>query len=489
LQNCRQLIEVRIFQMNKIEIPKDHLYIVQLIAQAAHELGYPAFLIGGYVRDLILNRPCKDIDIVCQGSGIALATQAAAKIPNAGHVAIFKNFGTAMFKVGDLDLEFVGARKESYHLHSRKPVVEDGTLEDDQNRRDFTINTLAISLKPTNFGALIDPFGGLTDLTNGIIKTPLSNPDITFSDDPLRMIRAIRFATQLGFAIEPNTLEAIARNHERLRIISAERIIDELNKIMNCPQPSVGFKLLFSTGLLHVFFPELAAMQGIEVMNGIGHKDNFYHTLKVLDNLCAVSNNLWLRWAALLHDIGKPVTKRFDPEEGWTFHGHEAVGGAMVKHIFKRLKLPLNEHMRFVEKMVSMHQRPVTLTKEEISDSALRRLLFDAGNDLEELMLLCRSDMTSKNEERVQRYLENYNLLSVKLQELEEKDRIRNWQPPIDGQVIMTTFALPPGPQVGAIKTAVREAILDGIIANNYQAAYEFMLQTAVQMGLQPVNI
>jgi len=473
--------------MPELSLPEQHRELILAVSLAADELGYPAFLIGGYVRDLILKRPGKDIDIVCQGSGSALANLAAQKIPNAGQIVVFKNFGTAVFRVGDVELEFVGARKESYQHHSRKPIVEDGTLEDDQNRRDFTMNTLAICINKSNFGTLIDPFGGLEDIANGIIKTPLNNPENTFSDDPLRMIRAIRFATQLNFTIEPITLKAIEQNNYRLNIISQERIVDELNKIMLCPKPSIGFKLLFDTGLLPIFFPELAAMQGVEVIEGIGHKDNFYHTLQVLDNLCTVSNNLWLRWAALLHDIGKPATKKFNSMEGWTFHGHEIVGAAMTVQIFKRLKLPLNEHLRYVKKLVALHQRPVFLTKGEISDSALRRLLFDAGDDLDDLMTLCRADITSKNEERVQRFLENYNTLLQKLQEVEQKDHLRNWQPPIDGELIMTTFGLKPGTQVGEIKTAIREAILDGVIENNYEAAYQFMLQKAAELGLIPL--
>ncbi len=472
--------------MPELPIPEQHRELIQAVGLAADQLGFPAYLIGGYVRDLILKRPCKDIDIVCQGSGIALANLAASKIPSAGQVVVYKNFGTAVFRVGDVELEFVGARKESYQHHSRKPIVEDGTLEDDQNRRDFTINALAISINQLDFGTLIDPFGGLDDIASQIIKTPLSNPDITFSDDPLRMIRAIRFACQLNFTIEEHTLSAIERNNYRLRIISQERIIDEVNKIMLCPLPSVGFKLLFDTKLLHIFFPELAAMQGVEVIDGVSHKDNFYHTLQVLDNLCAVSDNLWLRWAALLHDIGKPVTKKFNSVEGWTFHGHEVVGASMTVQIFKRLKLPLNEHLRYVKKLVALHQRPVFLTKSEISDSALRRLLFDAGDDLDDLMTLCRADITSRNEERVQRFLENYNILLQKLQEVEQKDHLRNWQPPIDGELIMSTFGLRPGTQVGELKTAIREAILDGIIENNYESAFQFMLQKAELMGLTP---
>ncbi|HRI28166.1 MAG TPA: HD domain-containing protein [Chitinophagales bacterium] len=475
--------------MFPLPIPPKHLKLLQTIGKIASQLGYPAYVIGGYVRDLLLNRPCKDIDIVCQGSGIELAAAAAQQIPEAGKLVVYKHFGTAVFRVDDLELEFVGARKESYDRSSRKPHVEDGTLEDDQNRRDFTINALAFSINPANFGAFIDPFNGLDDLQNGIIKTPLSNPDITFSDDPLRMMRAVRFATQLHFTIDPHTLQAITTNKERLRIISMERIIAEFNKIILSPKPSIGIKLLMDTGLLGQFFPELHAMRGIDTQNGVAHKDNFYHTLKVLDNLCLKSDDLWLRWAALLHDIGKPKTKCFDEQENdWTFHGHESVGADMTVSIFKRLKLPLNEHLQFVRKLVGMHQRPIFLTNTEPSDSALRRLLFEAGNDLDALMTLCRADMTSKNEEKVKRYLQNYDILVQKLYDIEKRDQLRYWQPPIDGAIIMQTFGIQPGKQVGEIKTAIREAILDGEIPNDYEAAYAFMLQKAAQMQLLPVS-
>lgn len=456
------------------------------IAQAAQAMQVKAYVIGGYVRDLYLHRPCKDIDIVCIGNGMELATQSARLIKGATQVTVFQHFGTAMFRVEDTEIEFVGARRESYNSDSRKPMVENGTLADDQNRRDFTINALAISLNPDDYGTLLDPFDGIGDLEQGIIRTPLSTPDLTFSDDPLRMLRAIRFAAQLRFRIHPDTYEAISNNKDRLSIISAERITAELNKIILAPQPSIGFKLLFHSGLLHLFFPELTAMQGIEVRNGVAHKDNFYHTLQVLDNLCKNSTDLWLRWAALLHDIGKPSTKRFDDNEGWTFHGHEPVGANMVMPIFKRLKLPLNEPMHFVQKMVALHQRPVLLTKTAISDSALRRLLFDAGDDIDSLMLLCRADITSRNEERVQQYLQNYDILVDKMRELEAKDHLRNWQPPISGDLIMQIFGIQPSRQVGIIKVAICEAILDGDIPNEYEAAYAFMLQQGKMLGLQP---
>jgi poly(A) polymerase len=468
-------------------ISTEHAHYFEQIAQAAAEMSVQAYVIGGYVRDIYLQRPCKDIDIVCLGNGMELAKHTAKKIKGATQVTKFENFGTAMFRVANTEIEFVGARRESYAKHSRKPIVENGTLQDDQNRRDFTINALAISLNRDNYGELIDVFGGIDDLKNGIIRTPLHTPDLTFSDDPLRMLRAVRFATQLNFHIHPDTFAAISNNANRLAIISAERIADEVNKIMLTPRPSIGFKLLFHSTLLHQFFPELAAMQGVEVRNGLSHKDNFYHTLQVLDNLCQTSHDLWLRWAALLHDIGKPNTKRFEEGEGWTFHGHEAVGADMVAPIFKRLKLPLTEPLRFVQKMVAMHQRPVALTKEDISDAALRRLLFDAGEDIDKLMLLCRADITSRNEEKVQRYLKNYDILVVKMQELEAKDHLRNWQPPISGNTIMQTFGIKPSREVGVIKMAIREAILEGEIPNDYSVAYNYMLQQGKLLGLVPV--
>ncbi len=452
-------------------------------AEVSAETGIDSYLVGGYVRDLILNRPTQDIDIVCIGSGIDFAQRVAKKFTPKPGVAVFKNFGTAMFKVGDLEVEFVGARKESYSRDSRKPIVEDGTLQDDQHRRDFTINALAISLCKHNFGELLDPFGGVEHLEQRIIKTPL-DPDITFSDDPLRMLRAIRFATQLDFRIESSTLHAITRNAPRLDIISMERITDELNKIILTPIPSVGFKLLFDTGLLKLFFPEMIALQGAQHIEGRGHKDNFYHTLQVLDNLCRVSNDLWLRWAAILHDIGKPATKRFEKEHGWTFHGHEVVGARMVTYIFRKLKLPLNEHMKYVEKMVRLHLRPIALNREEITDSAIRRLLFDAGDDIDDLMNLCNADITTKNAEKMKRYLANFEIVRQKLKDIEEKDRVRNWQPPISGQEIMQHFNIRPSKPVGIIKDAIKDAILDGVIPNEREAAFQFMVEKGKELGL-----
>jgi putative nucleotidyltransferase with HDIG domain len=465
--------------------------IFNLVAKVAQDSQVPTYVVGGFVRDLILKRPSKDIDIVCVGSGIALAERVALHYQQQHQkevqVAIFKNFGTAMLRLGEWEVEFVGARKESYQRHSRKPIVENGTLEDDQNRRDFTINALAISLNEKDFGNLIDPFDGLGDIKRKIIRTPL-NPEITFSDDPLRMMRAIRFATQLSFDVEPDTFEAIIRNQERIKIISMERITEELNKIILTKKPSYGFNLLFASGLLKLFFPEMVELQGAEEIDGKTHKDNFYHTLKVLDNLCAYSDDLWLRWAAILHDIAKPVTKRFDKKVGWTFHGHEERGARMVPEIFRRLKLPMNEKMRFVQKLVRLHLRPIALVKEGVTDSAVRRLLFEAGDDAEALMKLCRADITSKDHMRVKRYLDNFERVEKRMAEVEERDKIRNFQPIITGEIIMETFNLKPSKEVGMIKLQIREAILDGVIRNEYEEAYPFMIEQAKKLGLSPIK-
>ena len=458
--------------------------VFKRVGELADERGQRAFVIGGFVRDLLLDRPCKDIDIVTEGSGIELA-RATAQSMGIRQVHVFKNFGTAMFKAHDFEVEFVGARKESYSRGSRKPVVEDGTLEDDQNRRDFTINAMAISLNADTFGKLVDPFGGVDDLNRKWIRTPL-DPDVTYSDDPLRMLRAVRFASQLAFRIEEGSLASIRRNSKRLNIISAERIHTEVNKIILSPRPSRGFKLLFKTKLLHKFFPEMAALQGVEWRKGVGHKDNFYHTLEVLDNVAEHSDSLWLRWAAIMHDIAKPPTKRFDTRTGWTFHGHEDRGARMVPKIFARMKLPMDAKMKYVQKLVLLHLRPIALTKDVVTDSAVRRLLFEAGDDIDDLMILCRADITSKNEAKVERYLKNYDVVVEKLREVEEKDHIRNFQPPVSGEEIMEAFGIPPSRPVGDIKNAIKEAILDGDIRNDVVEAKRLMLELGAQMGLTP---
>lgn len=445
----------------------------------------PTFVIGGYVRDSLMGRQSKDIDIVVVGSGIELARKVAKETGPGTTLSLFKSFGTAMLKFEDSEIEFVGARKESYRRESRKPIVENGTLEDDQSRRDFTINTLAIGLHKEQYGQLIDPFNGLNDIKNRIIRTPL-NPDITFSDDPLRMLRAIRFASQLDFEIEKETYDAIRRNRDRTGILSRERITDELNKILMSPKPSEGFRLLEDTGLLELVFPELHALKGVEDQEGIRHKDNFDHTIKVLDNISRKTDDLWLRWAALLHDIGKPVTRRFDPTSGWTFHGHEYIGSKMIESIFRKYKLPLNEKMKYVQKLVLLHLRPIGLSEDQVSDSAIRRLVFDAGDDINDLMMLCEADITSKNKLTVKRHLENFRIVRKKITELEEKDSIRNFRPPITGDLIMKTFGLPPSEPVGIIKNAIKDAILDGVIPNNYEEAYEFMLKKGRELGLTP---
>lgn len=464
-------------------ITEEEQRIFKIIQKAAISLGVPTFVVGGYVRDRLLARETKDLDIVCVGDGIRLASEVAGYLRPIPRVTVYKRFGTAMLRHLDREIEFVGARKESYRSDSRKPSVENGSLEDDQNRRDFTINALAVSLNEDDYGQIIDPFNGLVHLEEKIIKTPLE-PGRTFSDDPLRMMRAIRFSAQLDFQISEETLKAISKYRNRIDIVSQERITVEINKILLCQRPSKGFRLLFQTGLLQIIFPELAALEGVEIINGIGHKDNFYHTLQVLDNLAPKSSNIWLRWAALLHDIAKPPTKRFDDKAGWTFHGHEALGAAMVPRIFRKLKLPLDHKMKYVQNLVRLHLRPISLTNENITDSALRRLLFEAGDDIDDLMLLCEADITSKNPGKVGRYLLNYELVKKSLREIEEKDRLRNWQPPISGEIIMKTFKISPSKEVGILKNAIREAILDGQIPNSYDEAYAFMLQKGNELGL-----
>ena len=460
--------------------------IFKQIGEIADELGMECYVVGGYVRDIFLERPSKDIDVVVVGSGIAIAEALGKRLGKGAHVSVFKNFGTAQLKYRGTEVEFVGARKESYTHDSRKPIVENGTLEDDQNRRDFTINALAVCLNNARYGQLVDPFDGMADMRERIIRTPL-DPDITFSDDPLRMMRCIRFATQLNFYIDDETFDSLSRNVERIGIISKERIADELNKIILSPTPSKGFVELDRSGLLPLIFPELSALQGVETKNGRAHKDNFYHTLEVLDNISQQTDNLWLRWAALLHDIAKPATKRWEPKVGWTFHNHNFVGERMIPNIFRTMKLPMNEKMKYVQKMVSLHMRPIVIADEEVTDSAVRRLLFEASDDIDDLMLLCEADITSKNMERKQRFLNNFQLVRQKLKDLEERDRIRNFQPPISGEEIMETFGLAPCQQVGAIKSAIKDAILDGIIPNEYEPARAYMLEKAAKMGLKPM--
>lgn len=476
--------------MRMIELTQEDLKrcfsdnIFHQISETADKLGLECYVVGGYVRDLFLQRPSKDIDIVVVGSGIQMAEALAARLGKEAHVSVFASFGTAQVKYRQTEVEFVGARKESYQHDSRKPIVEDGTLEDDQNRRDFTINALAVCLNKGRYGELADPFNGLEDLRQGNIRTPL-DPDITFSDDPLRMMRCIRFATQLNFYIEEETFASIRRNKDRIQIISRERVADELNKILLSPVPSKGFVELDRSELLPLIFPELAALQGVEIMNGRAHKDNFYHTLEVVDNISKHTDNLWLRWAALLHDIGKPRVKRWESRIGWTFHNHNIIGERMIPDIFRRMKLPMNEKMKYVQKLVTLHMRPIIIADDVVTDSAIRRLLFEAGDDIDDLMLLCEADITSKNQIRKQRFLDNFKLVRQKLKDLEEKDRIRNFQPPVTGEEIMEAFHLRPCREIGILKSAIKDAILDGVIPNEHEAAYVFMMDKAKEMGLK----